>query len=75
MPGQLFTQYFLTDGIQATAEWRRSLAAPQAFATFHKEASQRLEALAQAANPNKALTEQEVVLPLLKTLGCVDYLP
>ena len=75
MPGQLFTQYFLTDGIQATAEWRRSLAGPQAFATFRKEASQRLEAFGQAANPNEALTEQELVRPLLEALGWADYLP
>ena len=26
MPGQLFTHYFLTDGIKATAEWKASLA-------------------------------------------------
>ena len=75
MPGQLFTQYFLTDGIQATAEWRRSLAAPKAFAAFHKDASQRLEAFGQAANPNEAHTEQELVRPLLEALGWADYLP
>ena len=75
MPGQLFTQYFLTDGIQATAEWRGSLAAPHAFASFHKEATQRLEAFGRAANPNEAHTEQELVRPLLEALGWADYLP
>ena len=75
MPGQLFTQYFLTDGIQATAEWRRSLAAPQAFVTFQTEATQRLEAFGRAANPNEAHTEQELVRPLLEALGWADYLP
>ena len=29
MPGQLFTHYFLTDGIKATAEWKASVARPR----------------------------------------------
>ena len=34
MPGQLFTHYFLTDGIKATAEWKASVARPEEFAAF-----------------------------------------
>ena len=28
MPGQLFTQYFLTDGVKATPEWKASVDEP-----------------------------------------------
>ena len=34
MTGQLFTHYFLTDGIKATAEWQASVDQPEAFAAF-----------------------------------------
>ena len=35
MPGQLFTQYFLTDGIQATDEW--TLRLPRQKRLAHSE--------------------------------------
>ena len=28
MPGQLFTEYFLSEGIQATPEWRETVEDP-----------------------------------------------
>ena len=34
MPGQLFTQYFLTDGIEATPEWKASVDHPDDFESF-----------------------------------------
>ena len=40
MPGQLFTQYFLTDGIKTTTEWKRSDAEPGAFNAFRDKARQ-----------------------------------
>ena len=75
MPGQLFTQYFLTDGIKTTPEWRRSEAEPGAFNAFRDTARQCCDALATAADPNEALTEQRLVRPLLEALGWMDYLP
>ena len=75
MPGQLFTQYFLTDGIKTTPAWKRSEAEPAAFNAFRDKARQSCEALARAADPNEALTEQRLVRPLLEALGWTDYLP
>ena len=75
MPGQLFTQYFLTDGIKTTPEWQRSESEPGAFSAFRDKAHQSCEALSRAADPNEALTEQRLVRPLLEALGWTDYLP
>ena len=75
MPGQLFTQYFLTDGIKTTPAWKRSEAEPAAFNAFRDEAHQSCEALARATDPNEALTEQRLVRPVLEALGWTDYLP
>ena len=75
MPGQLFTQYFLTDGIKTTPAWKQSEAEPAAFNAFRDTARQCCDALATAADPNEALTEQRLVRPLLEALGWMDYLP
>ena len=75
MPGQLFTHYFLTDGIKATAEWRASLDKPEAFAAFTDGVRQRYEALSRAAAPNESTTEQDLIRPVLDLLGWSDYLP
>ena len=75
MPGQLFTHYFLTDGIKATAEWKASLARPEAFAAFRDGVRQRYEALSLSADPNEAVTEQDLIRPVLELLGWADYLP
>ncbi len=75
MPGQLFTHYFLTDGIKATAEWKASLAQPEAFAAFRDGVRQKYEALSRSADPNEATTEQDLIRPILELLGWADYLP
>ena len=75
MPGQLFTHYFLTDGIKATAEWEASLAKPEAFATFKEGVCQKYEALSRSRYPNEAVTEQGLIRPILDLLGRADYLP
>ena len=75
MLGQLFTHYFLTDGIKATAEWKASLARPEAFAAFRDGVCQKYEALSRAAAPNEAVTEQDLIRPVLDLLGWADYLP
>ena len=75
MPGQLFTHYFLTDGIKATAEWRASCSQPEAFAAFRDGIRQRYDALSRSQAPNEAATEQELIRPVLALLGWVDYLP
>ena len=75
MPGNLFTGYFLTDGIKATPEWRNSVAAAQEFEAFREGVRQRYDALAHSQDPNEAVTEQELIRPVLGLLGWVDYLP
>ena len=75
MPGHLFTGYFLTEGIRATPEWRTSVASAQAFDEFREGVRQRYDALRRSADPNEAVTEQELVRPVLELLGWTDYLP
>ena len=75
VPGQLFTQYFLTDGIQQTVEWHTSAGLLGAFAEFRSAISERLDAFRRYNNPNEAVTEQDLVRPVLELLGWADYLP
>ena len=75
MAGQLFTHYFLTEGIQATSEWRASIARPEAFARFSSDILHRYQALSGFQDPNEAVTEQELIRPVLELLGWTDYLP
>ena len=75
MPGNLFTNYFLTEGIKATAEWRASISDSTAFAAFRDGVRQRYDALSGSEGPNEAVTEQELIRPVLELLGWADYLP
>ena len=75
MPGRLFTHYFLTDGVKGTAEWRDSADRPEAFAAFRDGVLSRYEALGRFHDPNEAVTEQELIRPVLELLGWTDYLP
>ena len=71
----MFTHYFLTDGIKATAEWEASCSQPEAFAAFRDGVHQRYDALNLSQAPNEATTEQELIRPVLALLGWADYLP
>ena len=75
MPGQLLTHYFLTDGIRTTPEWRASVAGPQEFASFRKGMSELFTSFAGYNEPNEAVTEQELIRPVLELLGWTAYLP
>ena len=75
MPGHLFTEYFLTEGIRATPEWRESVASGDAFESFRDGVRERYESLSGSASPNEAVTEQELIRPVLELLGWADYLP
>ena len=75
MPGQLFTDYFLSEGIQSTDEWAASLATPREIEAFRKGLRRPYEALSRARDPNESVTEQELILPVLELLGWTDYLP
>ena len=75
MPGQLFTEYFLSEGIQATPEWREAVKDPADLLEFKKSLSGRIHRLAQFSDPNESLTEQDLVRPVFDLLGWTDYLP
>ena len=75
MAGRLLTEYFLTDGIKATAEWRESVSSAGEFGSFRDGVRERYEALMRLDSPNEAVTEQEIIRPVLDLLGWADYLP
>ena len=75
MPGRLFTDYFLSEGIQSTDEWGEALATPQELEAFREGLRRPYEALSRAQDPNEAVTGQELILPVLELLGWADYLP
>ena len=75
MPGHLFASYFLTEGIRDTPEWKAAAARPEAFAAFRDGVRRRYDALSGSADPNEAVTEQELIRPVLELLGWDDYLP
>lgn len=75
MSGRLFTDYFLTDGIKDTDEWKDSVGDTEAFAAFKDGLQDRYVALSHSKNANEAVTEQELIRPVLKLLGWTDYLP
>ena len=75
MPGQLFTNYFLEEGILHTAAWQESLSQPAGFDAFRAQARALLENAATFHTINEASTEQELIRPLFELLGWADYLP
>ena len=72
MAGQLFTHHFLTHGITETPEWRSSDAAAVNFQGGLIEIFESFQGYRQ---PNEAVTEQELIRPVLELLGWADYLP
>ena len=75
MPGHLFTEYFLTDGIKESAEWRESVSSAGEFDSFRDGVRQCYDAISGSSSPNEAVTEQEIIRPALELLGWADYLP
>ena len=75
MAGQLFTHYFLTEGIRATSDWQSLISQPDSFEAFRGGVRQRFEDLSHAQDPNEAQTEQDLIRPVLDLLGWTDYLP
>ena len=75
MPGQLFTNYLLEEGILHTHAWQESLSQPADFDSFRAKAHALLENAANFHNINEASTEQELIRPLFELLGWADYLP
>ena len=75
MSGQLFKQYFLTDGIRETPEWRESVKNVEVFTRFIHDITTCLDNFSHFSNPNEAVTEKELICPVLEALGWTDYMP
>ncbi|MCY4081444.1 MAG: hypothetical protein OXF54_14465 [Caldilineaceae bacterium] len=75
MPGQLFTTYFLEEGIRRTDAWQEVLSEPSELESFRAQALALLENAASFHSINEASTEHELIRPLLELLGWTDYLP
>ena len=75
MPGQLFTTYFLEEGIRRTEAWQEALSEPSELESFRAQAFALLENAASFHSINEASTEHELIRPLLELLGWADYLP
>ena len=75
MQGQLFTHYFLTDGIRTTTEWKAPVDVPEEFASFRKGVSEAFASFAGYSDPNEAFTEQDLIRPILELLGWTAYMP
>ncbi len=75
MPGQLFTTYFLEEGILHTDAWQEALSQPAELESFRAQALALLDNAAGFHSINEASTEQELIRPLLELLGWGDFLP
>ncbi len=75
MPGQLFTEYFLSDGIKQSTEWQDSIQNPDVLQKLRDAVANKFEKIDLFDRPNEATTEQELIRPVLEILGWRDYLP
>ena len=75
MPGQLFTEYFLSDGIKQSDDWRDSVDDSQVLDALREAVSGKFNKIDMFDPPNEAATEQELIRPVLEILGWRDYLP
>ena len=66
MPGQLFTNYFLEEGILHTDAWQESLAQPSDFDSFRAQSLALLQNASNFHTINEASTEQELIRPLFE---------
>ena len=68
MTGQLFTHYFLTDGIKTTPEWQASVDQPEAFAAFRNGVARHHSALSRSRNPST----RDMTLAYMNALAAGD---
>ena len=58
-----------------TSEWLLSVAAPGEFGAFRDGVRERYESVNGYSEPNEAVTERDLICPVLELLGWDDYLP
>jgi hypothetical protein len=71
--GQLFTEDFLREGIRQTRAW--GTLDPAAVERFASRLRELFAAFPVGGTPNEAVTEHELIFPLLEALEWPDYLP
>ena len=71
MAGQLFTSYFLTEGIRTTPEWEDKTSHE---ADLGVQLRHVYEGFRNYNQPNEAVTEDDLIIPVLKILGWTDLL-
>ncbi len=75
MAGQLFTRYFLSDGIKETEEWGACVDDEGVLDALRDAVSGKFNYLRLFDGPNEEETKQELIHPVLEVLGWRDYLP
>ncbi len=75
MQGRLLSDYFNNEGIMATKEWKESVRFPEHFRNFEATLRDKYRAIMRSKEPNEALTEQELIQPVMRALGWEHYIP
>ena len=73
MRGKLFTQDYLDEGIAETAAWRDLTASD--LAALEARLRDLFAAFPVTGAPNEAVTEHDLIWPVLEALGWTEYLP
>jgi hypothetical protein len=73
MRGKLFAEDFLAEGIRQTPAWKAL--DDGEVARFREEARAIFDAFPTRGNPNEAVTEHQLIFPVLEALGWGDILP
>ena len=69
---QLFTDYNLSEGTLDTDEWQVTLSSPGQFEAFSSSVRERYESVSGYSEPNEAVTERDLIEPVLRLLGWHD---
>ena len=75
MRGQLFSEYFINEGIKATPEWENTVKFGNEFAEFEDAVRQPARSILSVRDPSEAVTEQDLIEPVLHALGWENYIP
>ena len=75
MQGRLLSDYFVNEGIMATDEWKDTVKFPNTFRDFEATVRTNYRAIMRTKEPNEALTEQELIQPILRALGWEHQIP
>jgi hypothetical protein len=71
--GGLFTEYFLTEGVQASAGW--GAIGDERLAGDRSTLAAFIDDFQNRHSPNEAETERDLIEPVLRLLGWADFLP